>query len=77
MHCLLLQESHQTVAEAGREQVGEEIEVPEHTLGQDDACSNEDAGLFKLNEHKQVSSLVFSLFQQVMDDSVVGLHGSQ
>jgi hypothetical protein len=52
VHCLLLQEAHQTVAETGRKQVGEEIEVPEHTLGQDYACSDEKARLFKLNEHK-------------------------
>ena len=62
MHCLFLKETHQTVTETGGEQVSKEVEVPEHTLGQDYPSSDENARLFKLNEHKQVSSLVFCLF---------------
>ncbi len=62
MHCLFLKEAHQTVTETGGEEVSKEVEVPEHTLGQDHSGSDENARLFKLNEHKQVSSLVFCLF---------------
>lgn len=62
MHCLFLKEAHQTVTETRGEQVGKEVEVPEHTLGQDYASSDENARLFELNEHKQVSSLVFRFF---------------
>jgi hypothetical protein len=62
VHCLFLKEAHQTVTETRGEQVSKEVEVPEHTLGQDYPSSDENARLFKLNEHKQVSSLVFCFF---------------
>jgi hypothetical protein len=52
VNCFLLKETDQTVTETGREQVGKEVEVPEDTLGQDYTGSDENARLFKLNEHK-------------------------
>lgn len=74
LYCLFLQVTNETMTEFRVEQVGCEEGVHEYSLETDDESSFKNTWLSHVQEDYQVESFIISLFNQVMDPSVVSLH---
>lgn len=74
---LLFQVTHETMADLGRQQIGEEKQIEEHALSTQDGQSEDRAALTYLHEREQVHPLVLGFFEERVDPTIVPFHSPQ
>jgi len=77
LNCLFLQITNESMAEFRSHHIGDEKWVHKYTLKTNDHCSLNQTWPSQVQKDDQVESLIISLFNEVMNPSVVSVHGSE